>query len=54
MNENAPIKVELEGHSAWFTLTYPEKLNMIGRLFWQLIEIFTNIDNNANIRVIII
>ena len=55
MKENDPIKVELDGHIARFILNRPEKLNAIGwEGFEQLIKIFTDIDNNPDIRVIIL
>jgi len=55
MSENNPIKVELDGHIARFTLNRPEKLNAIAwEGFEQLIEIFTDIDSNPDIRVIIL
>ncbi|MEN8210269.1 MAG: crotonase/enoyl-CoA hydratase family protein [Thermodesulfobacteriota bacterium] len=55
MSEKNPIKVELDGHIARFILNQPEKLNAIGMDgFDQLIEIFTEIDKNPDIRVIIL
>jgi len=55
MSENDPIKVELDGHIARFTLNRPEKMNAIGMDgIEQLTEIFTQIDKNPDIRVIIL
>ncbi len=55
MSENDPIKVERDGHIARLILNRPEKANAIGMDgFEQLIEIFTDIDNDPEIRVVIL
>ena len=55
MNDSKPIKVEKKEHIAWVILNNPEKRNsMTFDFFMQMIEVFTDIDDDPDIRVAII
>ena len=55
MAESKPIRVEKKGHIAWVILDNPEKRNaMTFNFFLQMVEVFTDIDEDPKIRVAII
>ena len=55
MNESKPIKVEKKGHIAWVILNNPDKRNaMTFDFFTQMVEVFTELDDDPKIRVAII
>ncbi|MBW2608429.1 MAG: crotonase/enoyl-CoA hydratase family protein [Deltaproteobacteria bacterium] len=55
MNDSKPIKVEKKGHIAWVIMNSPEKRNaMTFDFFMQMIEVFTDLDDDPGIRVAII
>jgi len=55
MSDKRPIKVEKKGHIAWIILNNPEKRNaMTFDFFLQMVEVFTDIDDDPQIRVAIV
>ena len=55
MNESSFVKLEMKGHVAWVTLNRPEKRNALNfDMLEQLIATFQQLDQDENIRVIVI
>ena len=55
MNDSKPIKVEKKGHIAWIIMNNPDKRNaMTFDFFSQMVEVFTDLDDDRKIRVAII
>ena len=55
MNESKPMKVEKKGHIAWVIMNNPDKRNaMTFDFFIQMIEVFADLDDDPQIRVVII
>lgn len=55
MTESQPIKVEKKGNIAWIILNNPEKRNaMTFDFFLKMVEVFTDIDQDPEIRVAIV
>ena len=55
MNDSKPIKVENKGHIAWVIMDNPDKRNaMTIDFFKQMVEVFTALDDDPQIRVAII
>ncbi len=53
--EIKPITIEKKGHIAWVILDNPEKRNaMTFDFFQQMVEVFADLDDDAEIRVVII
>lgn len=52
---NEVLKLEKKGHVAWLTINRPEKHNaMNGEVFQGLIDNFRELDNDADVRVVVI
>jgi len=55
MNDSKPIKVDKKGHIAWVIMDNPDKRNaMTIDFFKQMVEVFTALDDDPQIRVAII
>ncbi|MBI9074422.1 MAG: crotonase/enoyl-CoA hydratase family protein [Desulfatibacillum sp.] len=49
------LKVEKEGHIAWLVLNNPQKRNIMGHaFFYGLIKIFKELDEDPDVRVVVI
>jgi enoyl-CoA hydratase/carnithine racemase len=55
MNNNGPFRIEKDGYIAWLVLNRPEKRNTMNFDFFEgLIQIFGQLDEDAEVRVIVI
>ena len=55
MNESSFVKLEMKGHVAWVTLNRPDKRNALNfQMLEQLVAIFQQLDQDENVRVVVI